>query len=398
MWNESSSVKLQLGLEVCAEAPPAVLKGARLGVLANAASVDRDWQGTSAVLQRALPGSLAAVFAPQHGFWGQEQANMIETAHARDPRFDVPLYSLYSEVRQPTEEMLADLDVLVIDLQDVGCRVYTFLWTVLECLHACARNDLRVVVLDRPNPLGGAVVQGPLLNMEFSSFVGGMPMPMRHGLTLGEAARWMRDALDIQVDLQVIPVRGWTRPQRFEDLSRKWVPTSPNLPTMESVSVYPGQVLLEGTNLSEGRGTTLPFQLVGAPYIDALVLTEALTSQSIPGVLFRPVRFRPEFDKWAGSSCGGIGMQVTSFGEFNPYHTSVMILEAVHRLWPAEFAWREPPYEYEAVHWPIDIISGSDDLRIAVDAQCVPDSLAAIVEVDADDWLQRTHAARMYDA
>ncbi|MEO1997483.1 MAG: DUF1343 domain-containing protein [Planctomycetaceae bacterium] len=396
MLNESPSVKLQLGLEVCAENPPAALHGAKFGVLANAASVDRDWNDTCQVLQRCVPGGLQAVFSPQHGFWGQEQANMIETVHARDPRFDVPLYSLYSEVRQPTDEMLADLDALVIDLQDVGCRVYTFLWTVLACLRSCARHGLRVVVLDRPNPLGGEIIQGPLLETEFGSFVGALPMPMRHGLTMGEAARWMVDALELQLDLHVIAVRGWKRSQRFEDVSRSWVPTSPNLPTMDSVTVYPGQVLLEGTNLSEGRGTTLPFQLVGAPYIDALVLTEELRSQRIPGVLFRPVKFRPEFDKWAGRSCAGIGLQVTHLREFDPYFTAVKILHTVHRLWPDDFSWREPPYEYETVQWPIDIISGSDRLRHAIHSEGDPSGQASVVGVDSDSWLHRTSSARLY--
>jgi len=396
MLNTSSSVKLQLGLEVCAADPPAELRGAKFGLLANAASVDQDWNDSCHLLQRCFPGGLAAVFSPQHGFWGQEQANMIETPHARHARFDVPVYSLYSEVRQPTAEMLGGLDALVIDLQDVGCRVYTFLWTVLACLVGCAQHGLRVVVLDRPNPLGGELIQGPLLDPQYRSFVGELPMPMRHGLTLGEAVRWMVGELNIQLDLRVVAVRGWKRSQRFEEWSRAWVPTSPNLPTMEAVTVYPGQVLLEGTNLSEGRGTTQPFQLVGAPYVDPQVLTEELRGRHISGVRFRPVQFRPQFDKWAGRSCAGIGLHVTDVRKFDPYWTTVTILDAVHRLWPEAFSWRKPPYEYEDEHWPIDIISGSDHLRRTITSGNEPHRDAAVAEVDVDAWIQRTSAARLY--
>lgn len=396
MLNPSSSVKLQLGLEVCAAEPPVELRGAKFGLLANSASVDREWNDSCHVLEGCLPGGLVAVFSPQHGFWGQEQANMIESPHARHTEFDVPVYSLYSEVRQPTAEMLNGLDALVIDLQDVGCRVYTFLWTVLACLRGCAQQGLRVVVLDRPNPLGGELIQGPLLDSRYRSFVGELPMPMRHGLTLGEAARWMVGELNIQVDLRVVAVRGWKRSQRFEEWARAWVPTSPNLPTMDAVTVYPGQVLLEGTNLSEGRGTTQPFQLVGAPYVDPQAWTAELRGVGLPGVRLRPVKFRPQFDKWAGRSCGGIGLQVTDVREFDPYRTTVTMLDAAQRLWPDAFAWRKPPYEYENERWPIDIISGSDRLRRAITSGTDPQRQADVVEVDGDAWIQRTSAARLY--
>ena len=239
-------------------------------------------------------------------FGGDAQANMIESGHGRHPGLGVPVYSLYSETRRPTKEMLADLDCLIVDLQDVGTRVYMFVWTMLECLNACAEAGVSVLVLDRPNPIGGNIIEGPLLDIRYRSFVGGAAIPMRHGLTIGEMARLLNVEQNIGVNLSVFSMTGWSREQNFSDLNRAWIPPSPNLSRLESTLVYPGQVLLEGTNVSEGRGTTTPFEIVGAPFIDAHILHHAMTSLELPGVSFLPIQFRPTFDKWSGEVCGGV--------------------------------------------------------------------------------------------
>jgi uncharacterized protein YbbC (DUF1343 family) len=296
--------------------------------------------------------------------WGEEQANMMETPHGRYPLVPgVPLYSLYSDTRRPTAEMLTGLEAFVIDLQDVGTRIYTYIWTVTYCLEACAERQLPVVLLDRPNPLGGVVVEGPRLDPAFASFVGRAPIPMRHGRTIGELAAQLNESMGIHADLTVVPVQGWQREQLWPATGRAWVPPSPNLPTFASALVYPGQVLLEGTHLSEGRGTTTPFEVAGAPYIDPFRLADCLREFSLPGVVFRPVRFRPTFDKWQGESCGGVYFHVTDPQSFRPYRTTLHVLSAIRGLWPREFQWRPPPYEYETVQQPIDILSGSSLLR-----------------------------------
>jgi uncharacterized protein YbbC (DUF1343 family) len=374
------------------------LRGARLGLLMNQASVDRQFRYACDVLAEAYPGQLRVLFSPQHGLWGERQANMIESPHVVHPRLQIPVYSLYSETRSPSAGMLADLDVLVVDLQDVGTRVYTLIWTISYCLEACAATGKTVVLLDRPNPLGGELVEGPLLDPDFGSFVGRASIPMRHGLTLGELTVFVNRELGINAELHVVPMQGWRRGMDFAETGRTWIAPSPNVPRVESVLVYPGQVLLEGTNLSEGRGTTVPFEVCGAPFIDAERLAEALEQFDLPGVLFRPVRFLPTFDKWAGQTCEGVALHVTDAGRFRPYRTSAAILAATRRLWPTDFAWLDPPYEYETEKPPIDIIAGGARLREAIDAgQCRdPGSLDRLTALDEQAWRQRTQDVRLY--
>ena len=359
--------QLLTGLERCRDHLPASLQSGNYGLLMNQASVDRDWNYAVDVLRESSPAKLCALFSPQHGIWGEEQANMIETEHFRESPWGVPLYSLYSETRMPTDEMLAAIDTLVIDLQDVGTRVYTYAWTVVNCLKACARNQKTVLILDRPNPLGGQIVEGPVLQREFESFVGMLPIPMRHALTLGEIARMARVELQLDVDLQILDVVGWKREQMFDQTGLPWTAPSPNLPRWESSLFYPGMVLLEGTNLSEGRGTTTPFQLLGAPFIDPFALDEELKSLEPAGVRLRPVRFRPTFDKWKDQSCGGIAFEGVEPSEVRSYQLIVEILMAIKRLWPSSFEWLPPPYEYERQRMPIDILSGSEELRLRID-------------------------------
>lgn len=364
------------GLDNSLTEPLSELKGRRFGLLFNQASLTEEGHyAADALSQFYGASSLVALFSPQHGVWGEEQANMIETGHTRYRPLDLPLYSLYSQTRRPTNEMLDGLDAFVVDLQDVGTRVYTFIWTMLNCLEACADCGLTCVVLDRLNPLGGLITEGPLLDENYRSFVGLESIPMRHGLTIGQMATLFVARRKIDVELKVVPMSGWSLATRFPETGRHWVCPSPNMPTYRTTCVYPGGVLLEGTNLSEGRGTTIPFEVVGAPFIDELQYAEELSKRQLPGVRFRPTRFRPTFDKWQGQSCRGVTLDVTDELTFQSYRTTLHMLHAARKLYGDQFAWLPPPYEYETVKPPIDILSGSDALRLAIDRQCEEDEL-----------------------
>ena len=345
------------------------LSDCRIGLVANPASVDTSLQHITNFVSSLPNVRLAALFGPQHGFQSDVQDNMIETDHTDHPTLGVPIYSLYGEMREPTAEMLTGLDTLVIDLQDVGTRVYTYIHTMTNCLAACATHNVPVVVCDRPNPVGGVAVEGPMLEPGFESFVGKFPIPLRHGLTIGELARLCNDTFGLNATLEVLPLEGWQRGSYHDDTRLPWVLPSPNLPTLDSAIVYPGTVLFEGTNLSEGRGTTKPFELVGAPWLEAHRLTRLMTQLGLPGVRFRPAEFQPTFQKHAGQTCGGCQLHVTDRASFQPVLTAVALLEVCRRLAPDRFAWRQPPYEYETVIPPIDILSGSDHLRQNLEAE-----------------------------
>ncbi len=366
------------------------LNGARVGVVANPASVDHAFRHIADRVAEQPGVTLAALFGPQHGFHADVQDNMIETGHARHPRLGVPVHSLYSDTREPTAEMLAGLDLLVIDLQDVGTRVYTYAWTMANCLRAARRTGLRVVVCDRPNPIGGEAVEGPVLDPAYASFVGQLAIPLRHGLTIGELARLFNGHFGIGADLEVVPLGGWSRAMHHDEAAAPWVIPSPNLPTLDSALVYPGMVLLEGTMLSEGRGTTRPFELAGAPGIDPDRLAGGLNALGLPGVHFRPATFEPTFQKHARRSCGGCQIHVTDRRAFRPVLTGVALLQACRRAAPERFAWREPPYEYEHQRMPIDILAGSDALRRALDA----DRSAVDIAAGWDADVARFEAAR----
>jgi uncharacterized protein YbbC (DUF1343 family) len=393
MSTTRSDTPIQLGLERCIASPPAVLRGARFGLLMNQASVDVELRYACDVLAERFPGQLTTLFSPQHGLWSEEQANMIESPHSRYAPLDLPVYSLYWRTRHPTPEMLDGLDCLVIDLSDVGTRVYTFAWTVSYCLEACAAAGLPVVILDRPNPLGGTIVEGPLLLPDYASFVGRAPIPMRHGLTLGEHARLMNRELRIGADLQVVPIQGWRRSMLWPDCQRVWIPPSPNLPKFESALLYPGQVLLEGTNLSEGRGTTTPFEVLGAPFLQPRAILRALPADVVSGVTLMPIRFRPTFDKWSGCGCEGVAMRIREPASVRSFALTTAVLAETARR-HAEFAWLPPPYEYEPEKMPIDILFGSDRLRTSLTSGA--DDPAAC-ELDAAAWWRRVADVLLYD-
>jgi uncharacterized protein YbbC (DUF1343 family) len=340
-----------------------LIEGRRIGVVCNPASIDSAFNHTADRLRADPDVTVAALFGPQHGFRSDLQDNMIETPHAQDARRHVPVYSLYSETREPTAEMLQGLDALVIDLQDVGTRVYTFVYTMANCMRAAARHGVRVIVCDRPNPIGGEEIEGNLLQESCTSFVGQFPIPLRHGMTSGELARLFNEKFGIGCTLDVVPAEGWRRSMYFDETGLPWIIPSPNLPTLDSAIVYPGAVLFEGTKLSEGRGTTRPFELIGAPWIDGERLAVAMNSRGLEGVHFRPVFFEPTFQKHARQTCGGTQMHVTDRNTFRPVRAAIELMDEFRRQEPRRFAWREPPYEYEHDKEPIDILYGSSALR-----------------------------------
>jgi uncharacterized protein YbbC (DUF1343 family) len=365
---------VRTGLEGFLARPPKWAGTGRVGLLCNQASVDSGLRHARSLLAKHFGRRLTALFSPQHGIRGEKQDNMVESPHGRDPDLGIPLFSLYADVRRPTEEMLSHVDTLVVDLQEAGCRVYTFITTLFYCLEEAARFGKKVAVLDRPNPLGGAV-EGNVLAEEMASFVGAWPIPMRHGLTMGEMALLFNGEARIGADLEVVPLRGWNRKMLFAETGLPWVAPSPNLPTPASALVYPGQVLLEGTNLSEGRGTTQPFEFFGAPWIDPGVLRRALDRYRLPGVLFRETHFEPTHQKWKGEVCGGLQIHVTDARTFRPCRTTLTALREVLRLWSARFAWKKPPYEYEQQRLPFDILSGDPRIRLALQSGRSPSSI-----------------------
>ena len=335
--------------------------------MCNPASIDASFRH---IVDRLETGGVrvAALFGPQHGFRSDLQENMIESPHSQDASRRIPVYSLYSETREPTPDMLKGLDALVIDLQDVGTRIYTYIYTMANCLAACGRAGLPVVVCDRPNPIDAVTIEGPMLDAGYESFVGMYRIPMRHGMTIGELALLFNDAGSLGAKLEVVRMQGWSREWYGDQTGLPWVLPSPNIPTVDTAVVYPGTVLLEGTNISEGRGTTRPFELIGAPWSAPEEVSRDLNARQLPGVYFRPALFEPTFHKGAGKPCGGCQIHVTDRSTFRAVETGVAIIEAFRRAGPEQFAWRPPPYEYEHTKPPIDILFGSDRLRTANDS------------------------------
>jgi uncharacterized protein YbbC (DUF1343 family) len=361
-----------------------------VGIVCNPASVDSELRHVADRLAAASAGGstrLTAIFGPQHGFRSDVQENMIETGHARDALRRVPVYSLYSETREPTADMLRDVDLLVVDLQDVGTRIYTYIYTMANCLKAAKKHGVDIVVCDRPNPIGGDAVEGPMLVHGFESFVGLYPLPMRHGMTIGEIARLVNEAFEIGAKLEVVPMEGWSRGMYFDATGIPFVLPSPNIPTLDSAIVYPGTVLLEGTNVSEGRGTTKPFELLGAPWVDAERFADGLNARALPGVRFRPAVIEPTFHKHAHTSCGGCQIHVIDRARFRPVETGVALIAAFRAADPGRFAWRDPPYEYEHTLLPIDILAGSSALREQIEGGVPVRDIAASWQPAAAEFL-----------
>ena len=366
-----------LGLEKLLRERLELVRGARVGLICNQASVDHELRHAADLFSAQTACKLTALFGPQHGIRGDVQDNMIETPHAYDVETGVPVYSLYSETREPTEEMLRDVDVLVFDLQDVGCRIYTFIYTLANCMRAAERFGQKVIVCDRPNPIGGVHVAGTVLEPEYASFVGQFPLATRHGLTVGELARMFQHEFGLNCELEVVPLEGWARELWFADTDAPWVLPSPNIPTPDTAKVFPGPVHIEGTQMSEGRGTTRPFELIGAPYIEAARYARALSAYGLPGVHFRPCNFQPTFQKHAGRTCGGVQIHVTDREQFEPVATGVAVVRTAYELYPDEFRWKEPPYEYVYDKNPFDVIAGTGRLRAQIERGETLDEIVA---------------------
>jgi uncharacterized protein YbbC (DUF1343 family) len=369
--------RVQTGLEIFLSSPPKWIFGNRIGLLSNPASVDGNFCHAVELINERFPGQLKALYSPQHGFFSEKQDNMIESDHTIHGTLNIPVFSLYGQKRIPDKSMLDPIDILIIDLQDVGTRVYTFIYTMSYCLEAAKKFGKKVVILDRPNPINGNMIEGNLLSVDCASFIGRYPIPMRHGLTIGELALLFNTDFGIGCELAVIPMKGWQRDMFFMDTGLPWIPPSPNMPSPISAMVYPGQVLWEGTNVSEGRGTTLPFEMFGAPFIDTKRILSALEGPKLPGIALRTIVFEPTFNKWSGSPCNGFQIHVTDPYEFKPFITTLRLIHAVISHHEGMFQWKRPPYEYEFERLPIDLIIGDKKIRQRIEHL---DEISAIEE------------------
>ncbi len=363
---------IQTGIERLLADPPPVLRGKHFGLLVNPASVacpdgNRRFRPTRVLLANHYPDQLKVLFSPQHGFFAEKQANMVSSEDLIDPVLNIPVFSLYGKTRMPTEAMLEPIDILIIDLQDVGTRVYTFIYTMALCMQAARAHQKQVLVLDRPNPIDGNRIEGNCLKPEHSSFVGMYPIPMRHGLTIGELALLFNDHFDIGCELHVTSMAGWKREMLFQDTGLVWIPPSPNLPTPISALLYPGQVLWEGTNVSEGRGTTQPFEIFGAPFFDPVRIEASIPKDKLAGVHLRPLAFEPTSDKWKKDLCRGFQLHIIDTTLYRPYITTLALIQAVVSAHAEAFQWKSPPYEYEFEKLPFDLITGDPSVRKAIE-------------------------------
>jgi uncharacterized protein YbbC (DUF1343 family) len=361
---------VETGLDLFLKTEYKKFKKLRLGVLCNQASVDKKLRHVSEALLSTRPElKITCFFGPQHGIRGEKQDNMIESDDFIDPASGLPVYSLYGTSRDPSESAVSNIDAFVIDLQDIGTRIYTFMYTMANCMRAARRLSKKVIILDRPNPIDGIHCEGNVLEDGFTSFVGQYPLCTRHGMTMGELALMFNEAFKIGCDLEVVKMKGWSRKMLATDWKRDWVVPSPNIPTYLSALVFPGTVAFEGTNVSEGRGTTHPFEWVGAPFINPDALAREMNLMRLPGVYFRPIFFQPTYQKCKDEVCGGVQIHVTNAKQFLPFKTGTRLLAKIAELFPKGFQWKKPPYEYEYERMPIDLISGTAALREAVDAR-----------------------------
>ena len=383
------------------------LAGRRVALLAHPASMTQDFRHALDALAGLPEVQLAAAFGPQHGLRGDKQDNMVESSDFNDPKLGIPVFSLYGEVRRPTAAMMGSFDVLLVDLQDLGCRIYTFITTLRYVLEEAARYGKSVWVLDRPNP-AGRPVEGLTLRAGWESFVGAGPMPMRHGLTLGELGLWFVDTLKLDVDYRVIQMEGW-RPEQAPGFGwplgeRSWVNPSPNAPNLSMARAYAGTVMLEGATLSEGRGTTRPLELFGAPDIDAeRIITDmqGLAPEWVEGCRLRACWFEPTFHKHAGQLCAGVQIHVDDSAydhhRFRPWRLQALAFRSIRRLWPEYPLWRDFGYEYEFDRLAIDLINGSDLLRRWVDdAGAMPADLEALAQADESTWQELRQPYLLY--
>lgn len=369
--------RIRPGIEVLLDGRLDILRGQRVGLVCNQATVMPDLRHAADVFFEHPDINLTTLFGPQHGIRGDVQYNMIESPHVRDARTGLMVYSLYSETREPTEEMVADIDTFVVDLQDVGCRIYTFVYTMANCMRAAKKFGKRVVVCDRPNPINGVAVEGNVTETEFTSFVGQFELPTRHGMTAGELAKMFNEHWGIGCELEVVQMEGWSREMWGDETGLPWVLPSPNIPDVDTCVAFPATVHLEGTELSEGRGTTLPFLLNGAPFIDAYEWAAALRKFDLPGVAFREAYFQPTFCEFAGETCGGVQLHITDRNAFTPVIVGIGMVKTAYDLYPEHFQWRQNAYEYEFGKNPFDVVCGTDKIRKGIESGASLDEIRA---------------------
>lgn len=385
------------GLEILI-ADPAAVGDRRWMLLSNHAAVTADLAPARSALQAAIPGRAVRLLAPEHGLDGIAQ-DMEAVGDERDPLTGLAVRSLYGHdaaTLEPRPEDLEGVEVVVVDLPDIGTRYYTFAATMDAVMAACARATTALVVLDRPNPIGGIEREGGLVAPGFASFVGRLPTPIRHGLTLGELALLVHRRHHPQLELTVIACRGWRRSAWWDGTGLPWVAPSPNMPTLATAALYPGLCLVEATTLSEGRGTTRPFELVGAPWIDAEVLAAELRDRRLAGVGCRAARFRPEFGKHAGAICHGVELHVTDRASLRPVRVGLELLAAIHRRWPHHFRWRSDPYEFVADVPAIDLLTGSAAARAAIEGDAPLEPLLAAWQAEVEDFEQTLDGIFLY--
>jgi uncharacterized protein YbbC (DUF1343 family) len=373
--------------------------GARVGLLGHAASVDGQARHALERIGRETGLRIARLFAPEHGIWGHEQ-DMELVGSTVDPDSGLSVLSLYGSNEASLKPRPADLealDALIVDLQDVGARYYTYVYTMSYVMEAAREAGIPVIVLDRPNPIGGDRLAGPVLQSELRSFVGRYPLPVRHGMTIGELARLFNGPFGIGCELTVVELRGWRRSMEFEETGLPWVAPSPNIPSPVTARVYPGGCLVEGTNLSEARGTTQPFELVGAPWLDPRALARAMRKQALEGVVFRPASFRPMFQKHAMQPCRGVQVVVSDSGLFRPFATYIVLLREALRM-TSEFAWREEAYEFVEDRLAIDLLLGRSDLRAMLEAGVPLEEMVSDWQPDLDDFARLRESVLLYEA
>lgn len=386
------------GIDLLEESTQLNKLSGNLGLLCHSASVSRDFSHSVEVLSSHVGDRLKKIFGPQHGFVTDVQDNMIETDDFLHPYFNIPVHSLYGETRIPTDKMLEGIDTLVVDLQDVGTRVYTYISTLTLAMEKCAKLGIKVVVLDRPNPIGGKTIEGAILEDKFKSFVGRFPMPQRHAMTMGEVGHFAKNNFNIDVEYDVVEMKNWKRHMNWHDCGLSWVNPSPNLPTPEGALTFVGTVLFEGTKLSEGRGTTRSLEVVGHPSIEPFSFAKKLHAklQSTPGAILRPCSFHPMFQKHAAKTCGGIHIQVTDWNEFRPWRTSQLICREFRNELGDEFKWQDAAYEYEHDKLAIDLINGTEDVKKWIEKNGDLGELLEIEKKDYDTYLSRRDNALIY--
>jgi uncharacterized protein YbbC (DUF1343 family) len=390
---------VQTGLARLAADGSSLVGGRRLGLIVNQTAVDTQLNHAIELLRARDDLKVTALFGPEHGVRGDAQ-DMIEVDDAHDARTGLPVFSLYGSTEQtltPTPKMLENVDCMVYDVQDIGSRYYTFVWTMVLAMRACAKAGKAFCVLDRPNPIGGTHIEGPTISPGYESFVGLVPCPNRHGMTAGEIARWRHKVEKMDLELIVLSMRGYQRDMHFDHTGLPWVMPSPNMPTVDTALVYPGMCLVEGTELSEARGTTRPFELSGAPHLDSTRLAATLTAMKLPGVMFRAAGFSPQFQKHAKHACNGVQLHVTNTETFRPYRTGIAFLKAAYDQSPAAFKWRSKAYEFVDKIPAIDLLCGTAAIREGIEAGKTVDELAERWPRDEGAWADERQEFLLYE-